>query len=70
MPDQPDNADASAAGRALAARRRRSDRACLACGTVVSGTARMRYCSPACRVKAAYYRSRGRELPPPTPDSP
>src|SRR3954449_5923410 len=42
--------------RALAARRRREERACVVCGTPFVGTVRARYCSRACAARADYER--------------
>ena len=44
------------AGRLLAGLRKREERVCVVCGTTSVGTARRRYCSAACRLKADYAR--------------
>lgn len=46
----------SAAARLRAARRRRTARQCDVCGTSFEGIAQRRYCSDACRVRAARVR--------------
>jgi endogenous inhibitor of DNA gyrase (YacG/DUF329 family) len=47
--------------RELASRRRIVERPCLHCGTPVSGTARRRYCTHACKLRhyAARKKNRG-----------
>jgi hypothetical protein len=47
-------------GRLLAAHRRRVQVTCPECGAPVEGTVRRRYCSPACRLRAARQRQRAR----------
>ena len=54
--------DASEIARALAARRRRTERQCVVCGRTIKGVAMRRYCSDACRSKA--YRRRKRKVAP------
>jgi hypothetical protein len=46
--------------RAFTARRRRSDRPCAMCGTIMENALlKKRYCSAACRERAHYQRHRG-----------
>ena len=54
---------ASTAARDLAAMRRRVTKACAECGMVVEGTARRRYCSSRCALRASRGRRRG-DVPP------
>lgn len=54
----------SAAGRLRASRRRRGVKACAVCGTPFEGIARKRYCSDACRVRAARSRAAARHEAP------
>lgn len=50
--------------RALAARRRRVESACVVCGTPITGTARRRYCSRTCEIRAYRARKRSGEAMP------
>ena len=53
---------ASTAARELAAMRRRVTKACVECGALMEGTARRRYCSGRCALRASRGRRRG-EVP-------
>jgi len=47
------------AGALIAAQRKQITRPCAVCGAVVTGTAKRRYCSNACKLRAARERKRG-----------